>query len=427
MATATSSAPEPPRGKWTKLFLEVGSTGVWQAIGKLAQVFGLLHATNCLGRENAGISAGIMGTAMMLQVVLTLGIDVVAVRHVSAKTQPLDELVTLIFSGRLVLHGIVTLLWSIGVWLAPLTPAETLAWWIGGIYFLVIGMNYQWYYQATSQMPALSRIQTLATLAISAYFLLAFKDGAAAGTDLLVMAIGHGGVTLWVWYRIRKRTPNPMFTWRFATGTLKLLKEGQANWLFGVLYNALTLFGLLLIPRLIPGEDGRLAAGAFHASNQLVLALQYVLVYVGYIFYPRIVTWQREHVPDFNRRVFGLAGLAWACGCLSALLVYAIGEPVFQRLFKPEFYPGFQILPVMVLAKFVGTASGFLTWGLLAAHRDWLAVRCCLIPVCIAFILHLVYVPAHGFVAAGWLYLAGECLLFACCAAALLKIRSASP
>ena len=429
MSQADSHSPELPN-RIGKIIRDVGSTGFWQAAGKIAQVFGLLYAMDCLGGENAGISGRVMGLAMMIQVVLTLGIDVVAVRHIAAQTQTLPELLPVIFSTRLFLHGAVVLLWTVATLLAPLTPQEIFAWLVGGLYLLVIGMNYQWYFQATEQMPALSRIQTLTTFAITGYFLLVFQPGAAAGMDLLVMAVAHGAVTIWVWFQVYRKSQTPMLTFRFQDEALKLLREGQANWLFGVAYNALTLFGLILIPILLPKDSRDLELGYFRGSNQLALALQLVLTYVGYIFYPKIVSWRRQQLPDFRARVLWLATGVWAAGVGLSIGIWGLGEPLYQLAYRnPDFHPGFQILPLMVVAKFIGMASGFVTWGLLAEHKDWLAAKCCIVPVLVTGALHFVFVPTGGFVAAGWLYFLGECLLFLSCTIAFwrLKLSSSTP
>ena len=411
-----------------KILFDIGATGVWQAAGKMAQVFGLLHAMNCLGLDNAGISGNVMATAMLLQVILTLGIDVIAVRHIAARSQTLKQLLPVIFTARLTLHLAITLIWCVAVFMASLSSAETFAWLVGGLYLFVIGMNYQWYYLATEQMPALSRIQTLTTFAISAYFLIVFKPGQAAGMDLLVLAVGHGLVTAWVWLRVWQENQVPMLTSRFGHDALKLLKEGQANWLFGVAYNTLTLLGLLLIPQLLPKESSDTQLGLFRSSNQLALALQLVLTYVGYIFYPKIVSWRQQGLTDFRLRVLGLATIVWACGLLTSGIIYWIGEPFFKLAFSDaNFHPGFQILPIMVLAKFIGMASGFMTWGLLAEHKDWLAVRCCVIPLLLTAALHVWFVPDYGFVAAGWLYAFGELLLFLSCTVAFLRLKLSAP
>ncbi len=421
---APSTTREPVSQTLRKVLLDVGSTGVWQAAGKMAQVFGLLHAMDCLGLDNAGISGRVMGTAMILQVVLTLGIDVVAVRHIAAKSQTLAHLLPVIFSTRLILHGGIAVLWTLATIIAPLSSAETFAWLVGGLYFLVIGMNYQWYYQATERMPALSRIQTLTTFAISAYFLLVFKPGQAAGMDLLVLAIGHGVVTAWVWFEVRRENSVPMLTFHFRKEAIQLLKEGQANWLFGVAYNALTLLGILLIPELLPKETRDTELGLFRSSNQLALALQLVLTYVGYIFYPKIVSWRKQQLPDFRLRVLGLGGIVLVVGLIGSLVIHTFGEPFFQLAYSnKDFHPGFKILPIMVLAKFIGMASGFMTWGLLAEHKDWLAVRCCILPLLLTTALHVVFVPDHGYIAAGWLYALGELLLFLACTLAFLRLK----
>lgn len=407
-----------------KILLEVGSTGFWQAAGKLAQVFGLLYAMDCLGGDNAGLSAQVMGTAMMLQVILTLGIDVIAVRHIAAKTQGMSQLLPIIFSTRLTLHGGMGLLWILVAAVAPVASEERFAWVVGSIYFVVIGMNYQWYFQATERIPTLSRLQSLTTFGTTAYFLMAFKPGQSAGSDLLVLAVGHGIVTAWVWFRVFRETGASIFTWSFFGPAWKLLKEGQANWLFGVAYNALTLLGLLLMPLLLSDADQKTQLGYFRGSNQLALALQLVLTYIGYIFYPKIVAWRRQQTAHFKFRVFGLAGIVWLAGVVSSLLLFWLGEPFFKMALKnPDFHPGFQIVPIMVMAKFIGMASGFLTWGLLAEHKDWLAVRCCLWPVLVTAGLHFIFVPRHGFLAAGWLYAIGEMLLFLSCTFAFVRLK----
>ena len=87
--------------------------------------------------------------------------------------------------------------------------------------------------------------------------------------DLLVMAVAHGAVTIWVWFQVYRKSQTPMLTFSFQDEALKLLREGQANWLFGVAYNALTLFGLILIPILLPKDSRDLELGYFRGSNQL--------------------------------------------------------------------------------------------------------------------------------------------------------------
>ena len=407
----------------------IGSIGFWQTTGKIVQIFGFGHVGHCLEKNHWGISGQVMTAAVFLQVALTLGIDVVSVRRVAAKSQLLEELLPVIFTFRLVLHLALAALWSAVVLLAPIPPMEIAAWLAGGIYFLAIGMNFQWYYQATERMAFLSRVQTLTTFAVSLCFFLFIRPGQAAGGDILVMALVHGFATVWIWERARLESKTSLF-WTRSFPILwrrirELVREGRASWLFTVGYNGLAIMGMLLLPALMGKKEGDTQSGFFRDSYQPCLALQFVLNYVGYIFYPKIVVWRNEKSAVFRPRVVGLAVGAWAVGILGSFPLLWLAEPLFGLIYREDTSSA-SIFPIMVLAKFIGMSSGFLVWGLLAEHKDWLAVRCCLFSVLIAFILHLVFIPKYGFAAAGWLYAAGELLLFATCLTAFLRLNLSS-
>ena len=404
----------------------IGSIGFWQTTGKIVQIFGFGHVGHCLEKNHWGISGQVMTAAVFLQVALTLGIDVVAVRRVAAKSQLLEELLPVIFTFRLILHLALAALWSAAVLLAPIPQMETAAWLAGGIYFLAIGMNFQWYYQATERMAFLSRVQTLTTFAVSLCFFLFIRPGQAAGGDILVMALVHGFATVWIWERARLESKTSLF-WTQSFPILwrrirELVREGRASWLFTVGYNGLAIMGMLLLPALMGKKEGDTQSGFFRDSYQPCLALQFVLNYVGYIFYPKIVVWRNEQPSVFRPRVVGLAFGAWIVGVLGSLPLLWLAEPLFGLIYRED-ASGASIFPIMVLAKFIGMSSGFLVWGLLAEHKDWLAVRCCLFSVLTTFLLHFAFIPKYGFAAAGWLYAVGELLLFATCLTAFLRLN----
>ena len=69
-----------------KLFRDFSGTMLWQVLGKLFQVVGMVYATRCLGPDNIGVSRTIITLAMTLQLCLAFGLDAVAVRHVARGT-----------------------------------------------------------------------------------------------------------------------------------------------------------------------------------------------------------------------------------------------------------------------------------------------------------------------------------------------------
>ena len=393
----------------------VGSTGFWAVAGRLVQIFGFGHAMRCMGHAGAGLSIQVMAAAMFAQVVLSLGIDVVAVRHVAARTRTLEELLPVIFTFRLVLHVAVALAAAL---LLPFLVAESAVlsvWLCGCLLFVVLGMNFQWYYQARGEMTALSRIQTLGTLTVSLCFFLLFRPGRTpAGSDLLVMALVHGSITAWIWWRAGRRG---LWTRSFLTRALGLAREGSAMWLFGLVYNALAVVGLFLMPVLMAPEEGQIQNGLFRRSYQPCLALQFILTYIGYIFYPRIVVWKDES--DFRSRVLGLALGGVVLGVLCHLSLLWLGDPVFLLIYRDT--EGVGIFPVMAAARFIGMSSGFLVWGLLARHRDWAAVVCCTGTLCVSLVLHCHWLGRGGHVAAGWICYIGEVILFLACALVYLR------
>ncbi len=404
---------------WGRALAAVGSTGLWAVAGRLVQVFGFGHAIKCMGHAGSGLSGQAMVAAMLAQLVLSLGIDVVAVRHVAGGSRSLASLLPAIFTLRLFLHGALAL---VGLALVPLLasgPEAAFVWSCGCLYFVALGLNYQWYYQATGRMAALSRIQTLSTLAVAVVFLAFFRPGQAAGSDLMVMALVHGGVTAWVWWRAR---PGLLPLGRAVDQTLRLIREGIAMWLFGLAYNALSLIAFFLMPALLGQQEGVEQNGYFRRSFQPCLALQFVLTYIGYIFYPRIVAWERSGGFEGRVAALALAGLALAGLCYLSLLWLA--GPVFGLVYGNT--DGVAIFPVLAASRFVGMASGFLVWGLLARRQDLRAVACCFLALGASLLCHLWALPRSesGHVAAGWIAALGESVLFLSCAVAFLRGRA---
>ena len=401
----------------------VGSTGFWAVVGRIVQFFGFGYAIHCLGNANAGVSGQVLALAMMLQVTFSLGMDVVAVRHIAAGTRQVPELLPVIFTSRLALHLGIALIWAAAVIVLAPTQVAVWAWLSGGLYFVVLGMNFQWYYQATGRMVALSRLQTLTTLVVSLVFFLGFRPGQAAGSDIYVLALVHGVVTVGVWVRIRFESADRVLWTRACWNrAVELAREGRAVWLFGLAYNGLTVLGLLLMPLLMGPERGDTESGIFRRSFQPCLALQFILSYLGYIFYPRIVAWRQEVSVGFERRVYGLALAGVALGGLAAVVLLGLGEWLFRIVYRDA--EGAGIFPIMVLGKFVGMASGFLVWGILAERRDWLAVWGCVATVAVSGALYGRWIPEHGFWAAGWIYAIGEAMLFLVCAGIFWYVRT---
>ena len=93
---------------------------LWQLLGKLFQVVGMIYATRCLGPDNIGVSRTVITLAMTLQLCLAFGLDAVAVRHVAKALAKPGEIASAIFTFRFVLGFLAAVLWVFAVSLSSL-------------------------------------------------------------------------------------------------------------------------------------------------------------------------------------------------------------------------------------------------------------------------------------------------------------------
>ncbi|MEE2948067.1 MAG: oligosaccharide flippase family protein [Verrucomicrobiota bacterium] len=397
-----------------KLFRDFSGTMLWQVIGKLFQVVGLVYATRCLGPENIGVSRTIITLAMSLQLCLAFGLDAVAVRHVAKGLAKADEIAPAIFTFRFVLGLIAAALWAVGVWLSPLEGLERWTWLTGALFLLVLSLDYSWLFQATEQMPRASRFQTLSAFLASLWFLLFFEEDQALGSDLIVLLAANAVVVGFVWRHMARELNFRCMSLARLTGAGALFREAWLIWTFNLSYFLLANMALPMTYFLL----GKNSSGLFGSAQQLVVALQMFLHYFGIIMAPRLVVWRQADVGLFRRRVLLLAGGAGAMGLLFSGGLWLIVGWLYPMLFGSAFESASGLLPVLVLGKFFAVGTAMFTWALWAEHRDRLPVLCCL-PCCvISASLYFVLLPKHGNAAAAWLTLGAETMLMLLSAAA---------
>ncbi len=405
-----------------KLFRDFSGTMLWQVLGKLFQVVGLVYATRCLGPDNIGVSRTIITLALTLQLCLAFGLDAVAVRHVAKGLAKADEIAPAIFTFRFVLGLVAAVLWAAGVWLSPLEGLERWTWLAGALFLLVLSLDYSWLFQATEQMPRASRFQTLSAFLASLWFLLFFEKGQALGSDLFVLLGANALVVGLVWRHMACEMGFRCLSPARLAGAGALFHEAWLIWTFNLGYFLLANMALPMTYFLL----GKTSSGLFGSAQQLVVALQMFLHYFGILMAPRLVVWRQADVSMFRRRVLLLAGGAAAVGLLFSGGLWLIVGWLYPLLFGEAFVSASGLLPVLVLGKFFAVGTAMFTWALWAEHRDWLPVLCCL-PCCvISAVLYFVLLPKHGNTAAAWLTLGAETalMLFSAAAFAWAAARS---
>jgi O-antigen/teichoic acid export membrane protein len=424
-AAVVKGLRELREAKAAKFLRDLSRALLWQLLGKLLQVVGFAYACRCLGPANVGLSGTVLVTAMFVQLVLDFGLDIISVRHVAGKTIALADITPAILSLRFLTALVVAALWLVVLACAPMDGTTRFVWALGAAHLLFLNLNFNWFYQATENMPTFSMIQNLISVAGSVYFLGFFHSGQAAGSDLLVIMILNAVGTVATWCWLHQRRGLRLFAWRSLVLAGRLFKEGRPTWAFNLCYYALSTMGLPLCNYLL-GEQGNRESGYFRSAMLVVGALQVFLSYFALMLNPRIVAWRQTEPHRFRHRIFLLvAGL-----CLASVAVFAglwfLRRPIFLLLFGRDFLPGAAVLPVLVAAKFLAVASGITVWGLFAYHRDWLAVRCVAVPTVALFLLHWWLVPRFGILAAAGLNFLGEFVLLIFCFLAFSRVEGRS-
>jgi len=403
-----------------KLFRDFSGTMLWQVLGKLFQVVGMVYATRCLGPDNVGVSRTIITLAMTLQLCLAFGLDAVAVRHVAKGLAKAGEIAPAIFTFRFTLGLLAAVLWAVAVLLSDLVGGEKWAWLVGALFLLVCCMDYSWLFQATEQMPRASRFQLVSSVMASLWFILFFKSGQAVGSDLYVLLVANALVVGTVWWRVSRELGFRCLSPACLAGAGKLLREAWLIWLFNLGYYLLANMAQVMTFFIIGKESG----GLFGSAQYLVLALQMFLHYFGILMAPRLMVWHKANLAMFRRRVLLIAGGASTVGLVAFGVLWAITDWLYPVLFGEAFASAAGLLPWLVLGKFFAVGTAMFTWGLWAEHRDKLPVLCCL-PCCvISGALYFVLLPKYGNAASAWLTLGAEtALLIASATAFTLAVR----
>lgn len=404
--SATGSAP-PIIDRASRVVRAFGWAALWQVVGKLIGVAGLSYAFRCLGPDNVGVTGTVLASVMVAQLVLDFGLDIVAVRHVAAGTVTLAALTPALFTLRVLLALGALGVGTVVLLALPLSATLRWVWWFGVVHLAFLTVGFSWYYQATDRMPWFSLVQNATTVATSLVFLLAFRPGQRLGSDLVVTLALNAAATVCVWVWIRRRLGRGLFQPASLPLALRLFREARPTWVFNLLYSALINMNLPLCTALL----GDRPAGYFRSAAMLVAVFQVFLSYFALIMNPRIVRWRATGAGVLRRRLVTVTTALAGVSALSLGVTWAVREPVVLWLWGREFLPAAAVLPQLLAAKFLATASGLLIWGLFANYREWLAVAC--VAPCLggALVLNLWLIPRHGIAAAAWLNFCAELLL----------------
>ena len=394
---------------------QIFSSMAFTAFGRLAQFIGFVYASNCL-LEEFGESSFALGWAQYVHFILTLGMDVVAVRYLADSSKSACDLIPSLFTARLALFGVTALI-GVLVCLINFKAQPRLLFLCSGalLNFFALGMNAQWVFQGKHEMPRYSVIQASISILTVLTFYIFLTRQSIAGSDLWCMGIVQTAGIFYAWALVKKRYACRLLNPNWVQPLGSFLKEGLGNWVFGLLYNTLITIGILsVVPLTRANSDFIHHDDVFGNLYRFTLAIHFILGFGGSVIYAKIVTWKHD-LMVFWKYVLTTIGWILLIGLLSSFLLHLMHRPLYEWVFPAQVYqPAAPFVAWMVLGRFLALASGVLSWAMFSFRRDWLAVRCAFLPISGAVALHFWLVPLHGFKASVFLYLGGELGLFLC-------------
>jgi O-antigen/teichoic acid export membrane protein len=391
----------------SKLGRNFSGTLFWHGLARLVQIVGIAHASKCLGPDAVGTSGVVMTVATCLQQLLGLGFEIALVRHFTRDRTSSLELLPAVFTFRTVTALIGGAIWFIVAWFWKMPQADRWVWLWGAPNFIFLLLDYNWVFQAEERMPALTRIQLWITGISSLIYLVVFRPGQTPGSDLAVWGIVNFVVGVILWRDIRKRFKVPLWDLSKLGRAWLLVTEGRPVWLYNVTYWVHHTLQLPLVYFLL----GPLPSGLYRSAAQLVMPAQAVIVFFLVTAYPRMIEWRQKDPRAYVKRIRMMAFGWFAAGWVAYAVVWVLCGPLYHYLYGKAFEKGAEILPILLLGKFVAAPNGMFLWALFADHKDWAGVKSVGPLLAVEIVVNYLAIPHLSLPSVAWLSIAGEAVL----------------
>ena len=164
----------------------------------------------CLGDDNWGLIGLVTVAALAVPVITDFGLDIVAVRHVVAKTARLGEVTPALLCVRLAATALLGVVWVIAAMVILPRGMERQVWLWGAPYMAAVSVGYAFYFQAVGRVPVMAFGQAALGLASAGIIALSFYPGVSPAYYMQVLTVLTAGVSLGLWCWVgRRATSNP--------------------------------------------------------------------------------------------------------------------------------------------------------------------------------------------------------------------------
>ena len=370
---------------------------------------GSIWSSRCLGPDKLGISGMIIGTIAPLVLLVNLNQRAHYIRlyRGHATEEEKENLVTVISTFRIAVSVAVMLIAVPVLMLGHFSPQWYLALFAAIPYFFLSANVADWLLQSQDNIPAITRSLTLQAFVATSLYVLLFRPGVPAGSDLVVQCVALTIATAYGWYAAVNHRKLRLFRWEKLREIIPILAEGR--WLIanGISIYIYTSLEVPLVGWLYSLNE----VGIYRTSMVLVGGVGAFIGYLPILLYPRMLEWKQVG-PHFlwqnQRRVLTYFALFTLCLSFFAFLLAPL---VYHYIYGPSFARGAYPFAFLLSAKMMAVMNGIMDWGMLAQRKDRAVFYIMSYVAIFSLAANLIFIPHFGAMGASIINLSSETLM----------------
>lgn len=370
---------------------------------------GSIWSSRCLGPNNLGISGMIIGTIAPLVLVVNLNQIAHYIRLYRGYTSDAERnnLIEVINTYKIA-ASFVVMLAAIPFLILGNFPST---WYLGLIaafpYFFLTVNAPDWLLQAQDNIPASTRALTVQAMLTTSLYLLCFRPGISAGTDLVVQDIALTIAMALAWYTALKSRNVRLFRWSKFRQIIPII--GGGRWLIatGCAVYIFTSLDQPLVGWLYSIKE----VGIYRTSIVLVGGVGAFTGYLPMLLYPRMLEWNHmgpAYLWQQQKKVltyFGVFAIGLTIGA------FLFGPLLYHYLYGPAFQRGSYPFAFLLAAKLIAVMNGILGWGMVAQKKERALFISMVYVATFSLVFNLIFIPLFGAIGASTVNMLSEVLM----------------
>jgi len=353
-----------------------------------------------------GIVNDLYAQSALVLILLTFGMETTFFRFVNKEERPMDVFSTaLMMVGSVVLTFIVTVLVFLPQVAGALGYSDT-PWYVGMMAIIVsidsvkaLLFGYLRYQKRPFRFVSLQMLSILVNCLINilAYAVIPHfvKDWPIIVIYTLIANLISSGIVIVCFIPELCKC-----TWNFdKTYFHKMIRYTWPMLIFGIAGILNQVAGQLMLPRILPREEGRHALGIYAACIKIAMVMAIITQTFRYAYEPIVFA---GHKDKNNPELLAKAMKYFIIFTLLAFLCVMGYLDIFKILIAEKYREGLPIIPIVMAAEIMmGVYFNLSFWYKLidkTIYGAWFSIAGCSVLIAI----NLIFIPKYGYIAAAW-------------------------